>query len=709
MDRHRLRHHSVCILFAIVCVAPWGERSAAQQPTKQERNPRFSHLALITRPSPDSVVLRWASSKPGGWSIANDLGYVVERIRLNADGTFDPGGFERLTPLPLKPWALVEWKRRSTSDNHFAAIAAQALYGKSFLPKSVEHGELTALRNAADELSNRHSFALLCADNSPLAATGLALRFVDNNVHDGEKYVYRVFVGGADRTYSFDTAFAVVRIESQDLPPRVQLSAEGLDGRIVLRWKEFVAHTYSGYYVYRSDDGGKSYLKMNNTPLVAAVPEEFTGRPEPRYTDTAIVNYRKYHYQVRGVTPFAELGPPADMEVWGRDRTPPPPPRVGKPIQRGRTKIELQWEVTKPGGDLHGFVVARSASSLGGFHELMKTPLPSQSRTFLDTNATGTEPYYIVGAVDTAGNVALSLPVFGTIVDSLPPAAPTGLLGTIDSNGVVRLRWRLGREHDIIGYRVFRSNDAAHEFAQLTPAPIKDTTYIDSITKNTLSSAVYYRVVAVDNRYNHSDFSSILVLHRRDWIPPEAPVFKDVAVSDTSVHLIWIPSPSKDVKSQLLYRRRQGEKQWLTLASTLPAAWEYVDRAVVPRITYEYMLVAIDSSGLRSVPAMPIQARPYDTGVRASVDTVRARYDPQKKSVFLSWKYASPPKEKFHFALYRAANRGNLTLFRAVDGAAQSCTDTAILPNVSYRYAVRVITSVGGESLLSPVTQVNVK
>lgn len=472
-----VRHRTRIVLLALVCIPACISQTFAQ---KEERNPRYAHLALITRSNNDSVVLRWAPSKPGGWSIANDLGYVVERIRVNTDGSFDPVMFERLTAVPLKPWPLEVWKQRVTSDNHFAAIAAQALYGKAFVPKSTGKGELQGLRNAADEFSNRYSFALLCADNDAAVATGLGLRLVDRNVHAGTKYVYRVFVGGIDPTYAFDTAYAVVRIETAELSPRVHLVGEGLDGRILLRWEEPIGRPYSGYYISRSVDNGKSYHKVNSTPLVTTVPEGSTASPEPRYTDTTIVNYRHYRYQVRGVTPFAELGPPAEVEIWGRDKTPPAPPQVRKPLQRGRNIIEVRWDAPHVSGDLQGFVVARSASSLGGFRELVKKALPSNARSFLDINATDAEPYYIVGAVDTAGNVAVSLPVFAAVVDSLPPAPPAGLAGAIDSNGVVRLRWRLGSELDIVGYRVFRSNSPLHEFAQVTSRPLKDTTSLNT-------------------------------------------------------------------------------------------------------------------------------------------------------------------------------------------------------------------------------------
>jgi uncharacterized protein len=709
MINYRFRTRLVCLLLGALISAVSSSGTLLQRQEKEERNPRFAHLALIAKSSLDSVILRWAPSRPGGWSIANDLGYIVERIRVNTDGSFDPVTFERLTAAPLKPWSLDEWKRQSTTGNHFGAVAAQALYGKMFVPKSPDNGGLNALRNAADEFANRYSFALFCADNDALTANALALRLVDNNVHAGEKYVYRVFVGGVDSTYSFDTTYTVVRIEPSDLPPRVHLLGEGFDGRIVLRWKQPIAQTYSGYYVFRSDDEGKSYRKMNTTPLVATVPEGSTTLPEPRYTDTSIVNYRRYRYQVRGVTPFAELGPPGELEVWGRDRTPPAPPQVQRPVQKGKNTIELQWDVPEASGDLHGFVVARSASSFSGFHELIRKPLPSSARAFLDMNATDAEPYYVVGAVDTAGNVALSLPVFGVIVDSLPPAAPMGLGGTIDSNGVVRLRWKLGPESDIIGYRVFRSNAEFHEFAQVTPGPIKDTTYLDTIATNTLTNAVYYSVIAVDNRYNHSGFSATLTLRRPDRIPPESPVFKDIVVGDSSVHLTWIPSPSADVESQLLYRRFKGEEKWVTLATKNPIANDYVDHTVSSRRTYQYMLVAEDSSGLRSVPAMPIEARPYDTGVRTGVDTIVVSYDGQRRSALISWRYASPPKERFYFAVYRATGMGSLKIHGAVGDTARSFEDTAVQPGKSYRYAVKVITSNGGESPISSLAYLDAK
>src|SRR5436853_2255055 len=53
---------------------------AQETDTLSTVNPRFAKISLIARTDKDSVVLRWAPSRPGGWRIANRLGYIIERM-----------------------------------------------------------------------------------------------------------------------------------------------------------------------------------------------------------------------------------------------------------------------------------------------------------------------------------------------------------------------------------------------------------------------------------------------------------------------------------------------------------------------------------------------------------------------------------------------------------------------------------------------------
>ncbi len=695
------------VIASLFACAAWNVLPAQVRDTS-ETNPRSAQVALITRTDRDSVVLRWAPTKPGGWLVGNRFGYHVERVRLNRDGSFNRRAYERLTPAPLRPWSQEQWLQRTPRDNKFAPIALQALHGKAFIPRPTGEGEMSALRNAADELSNRYGFSLLAADNDAVAAEGLGLRIVDRNVKDGDRLIYRVFVAGIDSSYALDTAYAIVEVRGFQPPPAPQdLSAEGQDGRIALRWTDPPVSGYSGYYVFRSEDKGKTYKKLNEFPFANVTPEQAKGQGIPRFLDTTIVNYKMYRYALRGVTPFAELSAAAEIDAYGRDLRGPGSPETQNPVQLDARRVKIEWTIKDPDPDLAGFIIGKSNSSMGGYRELLKRPLPKTARQFIDSTANEEEAYYIVGAIDTAGNVSPSLPVYAVIIDSVPPGIPRGLRGRIDSLGVVRLTWNFGPEPDILGYRVLRANDPTHEFAQRTPAPWKDTTFVDTVNIKTLTRYVYYRIAAVDKRYNHSELSAMLAIKRPDRIAPEAPVFLDTFVTDSLVRLTWAPSTSEDVRAQILYRKRAADKQWQSLATLRPSERMYTDRAVVQGTMYQYQIEAVDSAGYRSGFAMAVQGRPYDPGTRAGIDSLRAAYNQRSGSITLRWTYRNPPKENYWFVVYKGTGEYSLAQYRSVEQKVLSFEDKSLNGKGTYRYAVKVMTSKGGESRLStPVTVV---
>lgn len=693
------------ILLSLVFLCVGWTFSTAQQDSTS--NPRSAHIRALARSGADSVVLRWGPTTPGAWLIANKTGYIVERRQVTNDG--DVRTFERLTPTPLIPWTVEEWKQRSKPEQKFAAIAVQCLHGKVSAPLT-NTSAISQLRLAADELMNRYSFALFAADNDAHAANGLALRFVDHKVTPGATYAYRIFTAQRDTTYDIDTAYVVVDVEPAPvIPPPPDLTTEELDSLITLRWRNLPGDAFSGFYVERSDDGGTTYRRLNDVPIVPITPAGALQEMTPRFDDSTITNYKRYRYRVRGVTAFAELSQPAETDAMGRDRTPPPAPHMNKALIPSGNAVLLQWDVKSAPGDLAGFVIARSALPEQGFHQLFEKPLVATARSFLDTTATVDEPYYIVGAVDTAGNVASSLPVYADIIDTLPPAVPTGLTGSIDTNGVVTLRWNLGAERDLLGYRVLWANDSTHEFSQRTPAPWQDTVFVDTVNIKTLTSYVYYRIAAVDTRYIHSEASPLLALKRPDIIPPEPSVFTDVFVSDTTVQLRWEPSRSHDVAVQMLERRVQNNATWKELIRLPSQERRYTDTAVQRRTVYEYRITAIDSAGLRSQTAFTVTGRPYDTGKRTGIDDLRASLSADKRSVALSWKYAGSPAERHWFVVYRSYNGTPLRQYKAVESSTMTFEDGLLVGDGTYQYAVRVMMHNGAESDISTPIVVEVK
>ena len=681
--------------------APADTGTAGVRNTTFPHDPGFAKIMVVAKTGADSVVLRWAPNTPHAWRLGNRIGYIVEKQEGGSPAV-------RATPDTIHPWSIKRFVDAINADtaNSYLGLALYSLSADTSLFGMADSLGLDTVGTRAEMNTTLYSYALFSADNDPLVADGLGLRFVDTHVRKGARVTYRVRLSSG-RDYRIDPGQATVTVGTtpEGLPPG-KFFAKGQDRRIALSWQEQARQQYSGYFVFRSDDGGKTYRKLNRQPLVIVTPADSRLQAAATYADTTIVNYKVYRYRVRGVDAFGGLGRPAEAEAYGRDLTPPPPPFIRNPEQLGKDSIRLTWAMPLTSPDLAGFVVDRSANPDSGFHRLTKRNLPASIREFIDHAPSEREPYYAVGSIDTAGNAAMSLPVYAFRVDTLPPAVPAGLRGTIDTNGIVRLRWRRGPEKNILGYRILRANAPDHEFEQLSGRIWKDTSYTDTVSLSTLTSHVYYRVAAVNSRYNPSPMSPILSLRRPDVVPPVSPVFTDVIVTDSSAILRWVPSSSADVRAHELFRRLPPASAWTLLATLRPKDGTYVDRAVEQNTAYEYTIDAVDSAGLRSPAAVPVLARPYDPGVRPLVYGLSADYRQEGNSILLKWEYTAKRKERYFFVIFRSARNGPLEQFASVPSSQSTFTDTSLLGGGTYSYAVKVMTADGAESPRSGRVQV---
>jgi fibronectin type 3 domain-containing protein len=671
---------------------------------QKDANPREANISLISRVDTDSVVLRWAPTKAGGWVIANQIGYIVERITIDPEKGIENSNYIKLTESALKPLNLEEWKSATDQNNMFSAIAAQALYGKYFNPRPMNTGSLDALKNAADELTNRYSFSLFAADNDAFTAEALGLRWVDKNVEKDKKYAYRVYLAEKTDDYAFDTAYIVVDVAPypKNIKPS-NLRFESGDGRIKLFWEENGNYAFSGYYIFKSEDGGKSFRKLNDMPLVNITPAKAVQDAKPMFVDTATVNYKTYIYQVKGIDAFAGLSEAAEIEAFSKDLKAPLAPKMNKAEQISDQKIKLSWELLNAPDDLQGFVVSRSSNSLYNYQLITQKPLSKNTFEFIDNLNDAYEAYYSVAAVDTAGNMAFSVPVLAQVINDSPPAIPTGLTGEIDPGGKVSLHWNKGTEPNLKGYRVLWANDPSHHFTQLTGQVHPDTFLIDSINLATLTRNIYYRIAAVNNRYQHSEMSKILKLKRPDIIRPGEAVFADVFVTDTNVLLKWYPSTSDDAKMQILFRRLKEEDNWQALDTFDIQTASFTDNEVEIKMNYEYTIVTIDESGLKSDPAFPVMARPYDTGKRKAVENLSANYNTDNKTVTVSWNYSPDVKERFWYVIYKAKGDGVFKEYKAFKSDVDEFIDSNAKEGKT-EYGVVVMTSAGGESEMAIVS-----
>ncbi|MDB5036065.1 MAG: hypothetical protein JWQ98_3306 [Chlorobi bacterium] len=665
------------------------------------------NLRLAARAYGDSVVLRWGTTTDAAWKVANSAGYTIERIELqSAKGA--PPIRTILTPQPLKPLTIDEWKARYRPEDTLAGAAVQTLYGKAVTSDDDPFGSIYEMYI---QQRNMHGFGLMLADMSPGLANGLGLRFVDRNVDRSRTYIYRVYSLARHPEQPIDTATVVVAAgEVRQTPDVESLTASEGEKEVVLKWNKYEhAVPFSGYFVERSTDGGKSFQRLDRFPFIAAENttsgERKENGAEAQYQIRLEENYRPVQYRVVGFDAFGETSPKSRViTAMGRDRTAPRQALIDFPQVVDGTSLKIAWTLDTIEGDMAGFRVGKGVNPEGPF-EPIGTMLSKDAREFTDRNVRDLPEYfYVVTIFDTAGNSRNSIALRGMFPDSIAPESPSGLAGDVDSNGVVRLRWNANGEKDLKGYRVFYANQDDHEYQQLTTDITNDTTFTDTLTLQTLSREIYYKVVALDNHFNHSGFTSPLTLTKPDVVPPAPPLISDMSVDARGITLAWKPSPSSDVVEHVLYRRASGEEIWKPVARGADRSFTgFTDTTAGIGVVYEYSLDARDDAGHLSPRSNVVSGRVYPSATARNVDGIKGAVDRERKRIVLRW---NAPAGVTKIYLYKATDKGGMTMYRSLDGTATEFVDTEIFSGATYRYGVKAVTETGGESSMTTTDQI---
>ncbi len=669
------------VLILCLLVVSFTAQSQEEVPLKYDTSEvRIPSHGITTRVLKDKILLRWAPSDYVFWEMGNTHGYIIERIG-DTDTVFAP-----LPGMPIKPWTQEEFKSVKDTSNKYLAVAMEMLYGE------LESGEDATLgsnlQNSIMEQQNRHSYALMSADLNKEAARSLGFMYEDKDVKTGAKYTYRIRINHTDPDLKTDTLEVFIDFSQKYLEQAVRNCwVESFDNEIKVAWTFHNSALFSAYDIERSTDK-KTWKKLNSKPYLSS---QSGVEKSYLYIDTMVNNNTAYHYRLRGYTPFGEMGLYSEiMTTTPKDMTPPTPAFDVKAKDQGGAVL-ITWDAFPNEVDHDGFYIGRSYLASGGF-EKISAKLKKEERAFLDFQANVLENnYYAVISVDKSGNEAVSYVALGYIVDSLPPTPPTGLAGAIDSTGFVRISWARGPEADIIGYRVYWANDTLSEFSQLTGDVLSHTVFYDSVNVKTLSEFAYYKVVAVDHRYNHSEYSQILTLQKPDLVPPAAPVITKYNQEQLSVSFSWVNSVSDDVVSHRL-EKRIGDEDWKELKTFKDKEKQWSDKDLIASKAYSYRIVAIDDANNISY-SKSLEITAIDRGLRDDVDNLKIVTRDGKS--YLEWTYGNVKDAVFVVYKQNAAKTGFEPIARLSNNEF-----LYQIHDVAASYGVRVMFSDGGESKL---------
>lgn len=162
--------------------------------------------------------------------------------------------------------------------------------------------------------------------------------------------------------------------------------------------------------------------------------------------------------------------------------------------------VTVAWDPVSTEGQALAYTVYRTGPAAAAL-----TPTPIADASFADAGvAWGEERCFEVRAVHVIDTVrvesAPSPQACVTPRDTFAPAPPEGLVG-VGSEGAISLIWTASREADLAGYLVLRAVAPATDMVAVTPAPIADTNFRDTVPGG---SRATYAVVAVDKAGNRS-------------------------------------------------------------------------------------------------------------------------------------------------------------------------------------------------------------
>ncbi len=361
-------------------------------------------LVLISKNYKDSVVLRWAPGSALLWKFANQYGYILKRLTIDSNKVPNPSQFVQLNENPILPLKLNEWKNKYGRTDTLAAVAVQILYGKHFtanLNKGVNLNDI--MMQKADE-DNRYGYAVTIADISPAVSSGLGLRWVDKTVVEGKSYIYMIYTLVPQKLIKSDTAFSIVNTNEPVLIPEMpKIRVEELDKAVRFNWNSKISRRYfSAYILERSDDGGKTYKRVNKIPIIQQAPVKKVFMPDSMtVTDSLSQNYKQYFYKITGITPYGDLGKPSPkISVMGRDKTPPVAPANVTAENIKNNYVKISWKKKIKEKDFKGYLIGRGVSMNGPFLPLFLKPLNKNVTQYIDTTAVQHgKNFYVVSAL----------------------------------------------------------------------------------------------------------------------------------------------------------------------------------------------------------------------------------------------------------------------------------------------------------------------
>ncbi len=308
-------------------------------------------------------------------------------------------------------------------------------------------------------------------------------------------------------------------------------------------------------------------------------------------------------------------------------------------------------------------MVLRGASLKAGLEPI--ATLNANAERFLDNGVIPGKTYvYALALKLSSGAVSVRGPAQSVrAVNRTAPTTPSSLSVT-PKEDQLELSWKSGGESDLMGYYVLRAErkDAPiTDYVFLEADPMAKLSYVDRVPAG-VQHKFFYRVIAVNTSNVRSSPTEAVQASLLDKTPPPAPTLLEVSGLDGAIGLRFSTPRAQDLKQLEIFRADPLGKTVL-VKTIAPDTLAFVDRSVVPNVTYAYALTAVDASGNRSEVSNYITARAFQNGAPDAPKALKA--SSSKEGVTLEW--AALPNGVFT-VVYRVEGNRLVQLTQALEG-----------------------------------------
>jgi fibronectin type 3 domain-containing protein len=289
-----------------------------------------------------------------------------------------------------------------------------------------------------------------------------------------------------------------------------------------------------------------------------------------------------------------------------------PPVPTGLAATVRNAQVSLTWNAS---AGATGYNVKRSMTS-GGRYTVISSPMVT---SFVDTTVTnGTKYFYVVSAVNSAGESANSVEVNGTPVAPVqPPPTPAGLAATA-GNAQVSLSWTAST--GATSYNVKRSTASGGPYATIASPAI--TSFADTTVTN--GTKYFYVVSAVDSGGESANSAEVNGTPVAPVQSPPTPTGLAATARNAQVSLTW--NASTGATSYNVKRSTASGGPYATIAS--PTTTSFTDTTVANGTTYFYVVSAVNGSG-ESANSAQVSATPAggaSAAIQVTVDALSNRH-----------------------------------------------------------------------------------